>query len=96
LKCVSRLCATLYKQIKVNKKCTKILHIKYKIVESIVKQLSSQPRKLAGGFARWCPLPTSKVTRFFHVSVLGKIIMQCHLIKITYNREFLFTDIHWR
>jgi hypothetical protein len=49
----------------VNTKCIKILHIKYKIVESIVKQLSSKPRKLAGGSARWCPLPTSKVTRLF-------------------------------
>jgi len=66
------------------------------IVESTVKQLPSQPRMLAGGFAWWCPLPTSKVTRIFHVSVLGKIIMQCHLIKIPYSREFLFTDIRWR
>ena len=36
-----------------------------KIIDSKVKQLSSQPKMLAGGFARWCPLPISKVTRFF-------------------------------
>jgi len=80
----------------VKSKCIYFAHKILQTVESTVKQLTSQPRMLAGGFTRWCPLRTSKVTRFFHAPVLGKIIMLCHLIKIPYNMEFLFTDIHWR
>lgn len=44
-----------------------------KIIDSKVKQLSSQLRMLVGGFERWWPLPISKVTRFFHDQCWAKL-----------------------